>query len=179
MFMSKIRLMALALCGSTMLAAAAPSNAVVYLLSYHDATNSVIANLTVTLPSDGAAATAISGTRNGLAVTGLSSYASADQTVTVNDPHVTFGGLSFTTTAGIAYNFYYASGGVFGSGGYGEINGLDTPGGSGVGAFPLEVTLRVVDGVPEAASWAMMIAGFGLVGAQLRRRPSLRIAYSA
>ncbi len=33
-------------------------------------------------------------------------------------------------------------------------------------------------GVPEPASWALMIAGFGLVGGAMRRRQSVRIAYA-
>jgi PEP-CTERM motif len=32
--------------------------------------------------------------------------------------------------------------------------------------------------VPEPASWALMIAGFGLVGAAARRRQSVRVAYA-
>ncbi|ODT86541.1 PEPxxWA-CTERM sorting domain-containing protein [Phenylobacterium sp. SCN 70-31] len=37
----------------------------------------------------------------------------------------------------------------------------------------LEITSRVVGaGVPEPATWALMIAGFGLAGASLRRRVS-------
>ena len=37
---------------------------------------------------------------------------------------------------------------------------------------------RAVDGVPEPATWAMMIAGFGLIGAMLRagRRSGVRVA---
>ena len=31
-------------------------------------------------------------------------------------------------------------------------------------------------GVPEPASWALMIAGFGLAGAQLRRRRTAAVA---
>lgn len=36
--------------------------------------------------------------------------------------------------------------------------------------FPIEVTRIADGGVPEPASWMMMIGGFGLVGASLRRR---------
>lgn len=32
--------------------------------------------------------------------------------------------------------------------------------------------------VPEPASWAMMIAGFGLAGAALRRRPKVRVSFA-
>lgn len=33
--------------------------------------------------------------------------------------------------------------------------------------------------VPEPASWAMMLAGFGLAGAVMRRRRGMRVAYAA
>lgn len=33
--------------------------------------------------------------------------------------------------------------------------------------------------VPEPASWALMIGGFGLMGAALRRRPRVTVAYAA
>ncbi|HWW65863.1 MAG TPA: PEPxxWA-CTERM sorting domain-containing protein [Sphingomonadaceae bacterium] len=35
------------------------------------------------------------------------------------------------------------------------------------------LTLSTVGAVPEPATWAMMIAGFGLVGAAMRRRPTI------
>jgi hypothetical protein len=36
-------------------------------------------------------------------------------------------------------------------------------------AFEVD-NLSVANGVPEPATWAMMLIGFGLVGLQLRRR---------
>lgn len=42
--------------------------------------------------------------------------------------------------------------------------------GDGVGGIPAGLGLRVDSAVPEAATWAMMIAGFGLAGATMRRR---------
>jgi PEP-CTERM motif len=33
-------------------------------------------------------------------------------------------------------------------------------------------------GVPEPASWALMIAGFGLVGAAMRRRAAVQVTYA-
>ena len=55
---------------------------------------------------------------------------------------------------------------------YQSINTYRTQGGSAVG----EATPPTA-GVPEPATWAMMIAGFGLVGASLRRRR--RTAFTA
>ncbi len=38
------------------------------------------------------------------------------------------------------------------------------------------ITFNVTAGVPEAASWAMLIAGFGLTGAAMRRRRPVAVA---
>jgi choice-of-anchor C domain-containing protein len=43
---------------------------------------------------------------------------------------------------------------------------------SGPSGMALDNVAVVANPVPEPASWAMMIAGFGLVGAMMRRRPS-------
>lgn len=37
------------------------------------------------------------------------------------------------------------------------------------------VSIDALAGVPEPASWAMMLVGFGLVGSAVRRRPKLRV----
>ena len=42
-----------------------------------------------------------------------------------------------------------------------------------VWTFVSEVTFDGTAGIPEPATWAMMIAGFGLVGAAARRRRPL------
>lgn len=46
-------------------------------------------------------------------------------------------------------------------------------GGSSPAAFPGEPPAleTAVSGVPQPASWAMMVSGFGLIGLALRRRP--------
>ena len=40
-------------------------------------------------------------------------------------------------------------------------------------SFNGSITYSVISAVPEPASWAMMIAGFGLAGAALRRRGTI------
>jgi len=56
--------------------------------------------------------------------------------------------------------------------------------GSGKGSFGGSIAFQPVDdsgnpqpAVPEPASWAMMITGFGLVGGAMRRRSSVRMSY--
>ena len=52
-----------------------------------------------------------------------------------------------------------------------KIVGLDNFGGSpGFDVDFIQVLPGAITGVPEPASWAMLIAGFGLVGASARRR---------
>lgn len=55
---------------------------------------------------------------------------------------------------------------------YTDANGSPFTGGGNVNVGLIEVIDNIVYGavVPEPASWAMMIGGFGLVGASLRRR---------
>jgi hypothetical protein len=45
--------------------------------------------------------------------------------------------------------------------------------GDGVGGVPAGLGLRLDSSVPEPASWAMLIVGFGLVGATMRRRAAV------
>jgi hypothetical protein len=93
-------------------------------------------------------------------ITGLSSYAGADNNLYITGAWVTFGGLSFSTTSLGDFNFYNS-----GSGYYGllssdrDINGYP----DGV------VATAHVAPVPEPATWAMMLVGFGVVGAAMRR----------
>ena len=75
-------------------------------------------------------------------------------------PHVSNPGILFTT-AGNSWNIY-RNGGVDNLTGHDGVNYI--PDINGVnGSF-------AVQAVPEPASWAMMIAGFGLAGAAMRRR---------
>ncbi len=45
--------------------------------------------------------------------------------------------------------------------------------GDGLGGIPAGLGVRLDSAVPEPATWAMMIAGFGLVGAAVRRRVAI------
>jgi hypothetical protein len=44
--------------------------------------------------------------------------------------------------------------------------------------FPTQAALTLGNSIPEPASWALMIAGFGLTGAAIRRRAKVRVAFS-
>lgn len=50
---------------------------------------------------------------------------------------------------------------------------------SGTLTFQYETADVVNPAIPEPASWAMMISGFGLVGGAMRRRNSVKVAYAA
>lgn len=52
--------------------------------------------------------------------------------------------------------------------------------GGGFDGFGLQTgfTFTTGNAVPEPATWAMMIAGFGLVGGAMRRRQSVRVTYA-
>jgi hypothetical protein len=96
------------------------------------------------------------------AITGLSSYAAADQELFTLLPYVDLAGISFSTMGLGDFN-------IFSNGGNFELSStIDSVGYPGNGS---PVTFEVTDvapGVPEPATWAMMLMGFGLIGATLR-----------
>ena len=117
-----------------------------------------------TLDSAPSTVVGIDGLLNGNMITGLSSFASANQTLLAGAPYFTINGISFTA-GGVSYNLYdYGWPGI--------TNSVDNPGGGYAALTPLATisVTEVTAGVPEAATWAMMIFGFGLVGASARRR---------
>jgi len=121
----------------------------------------------------GGVATSISGDRNGIAVTGLSPYAAATQKITGTFPFTDFGGLSYTTLDGISYNFYVDGPSNF------EINDVLDPGGFASNDAPIS-PLAITASVPEPATWAMLLAGFGMIGFGLRsrKRPVTTLTYA-
>jgi hypothetical protein len=77
---------------------------------------------------------------------------------TVNYAHVALGFFGLTSDLGIKSIAFGPNGGQSTTGGSFGIDNLTIGSGSGVAA------------VPEPASWALMISGFGLIGGTMRRR---------
>lgn len=63
---------------------------------------------------------------------------------------------------------------------YTSISFLNSSGSDGFGFDDLSVgsVTQVMPAVPEPATWAMMIGGFGMVGGSMRRRRAVRVAYA-
>jgi hypothetical protein len=101
--------------------------------------------------------TAISGSIDGFAITGLSGYGGADQQLfSWVYPYVDYSGISFVAN-NVSYNWssYPVPKGAL-------ANSVSDPGGTGVAlALFSGVTVTVV---PEVSSWAMMLAGFASLG---------------
>lgn len=151
---------------------ASSANAAPLLLAYSGNSFSAILNLDVT----GGFATTIGGNRNGVAITGLTNFGGSDQAVSNTAPFVTSGGISYTITGGEIFHLYRVGSSYF------ETNSVDDP--TGVGANPAAILLIAADtangGVPEPATWALMLTGFGMVGFGLRRarRQAVRVTYA-
>jgi hypothetical protein len=105
------------------------------------------------------------------AITGISAYASADNHFGTASPFVSFSGVSWATATN-AFNWYLS-----GNSTQYELAFSENTGGFEDGLHPLaDIRVGAVTdhstfgAVPEPASWALMILGFGGVGATLRRR---------
>jgi hypothetical protein len=64
----------------------------------------------------------------------------------------------------------YANGNVYANSGFGNFSGFDY-------AFRTYAD-DATGAVPEPATWAMMIMGFGLVGGAMRRRQNVRVSFA-
>ena len=106
--------------------------------------------------------TGVTGTFNGSAITGLASVFGANNLYYLSGPfYVDGNGLGFSTAAGVSANLFVTNGTSYrvNTQGAGLLTGLVTANSAPVAAA-----------VPEPATWAMMLIGFGAVGYGMRRR---------
>jgi hypothetical protein len=130
----------------------------------------------------------VSGTVGGDTITGLMAlegpalcpcfpegYAAGDGWFSVSNtlylgggPLFDHGGVGFQS-ASTWYNLWYADEGMY------ELDSLPVHPATDDEGYPLGLAGAVggVAGVPEPASWAMFIGGFGLIGAGMRRRQAI------
>jgi hypothetical protein len=124
-----------------------------------------------------AAIDSLSGTFNGDAISLLSPGSFPGWTSPLNDnlftdaaPYFDLGGLSFSA-GGFSYNIYST----------GSLDLTCTDNGGHICGVGTQVSVRAAQGaVPEPATWAMMLLGFGGVGFAMRRaRPKAALAQLA
>ena len=91
-----------------------------------------------------------------------------------------FAGSSYTFNLGAIASNYPQTNAMFsataGNGGSFRLQFGTNGVGDNVGPILDNVSVGISSAVPEPATWAMMIAGFGLVGSAMRRRQTLQFA---
>ncbi|WP_425228622.1 PEPxxWA-CTERM sorting domain-containing protein [Sphingomonas sp.] len=169
--------------------AAAPAAAQNYAFSY-SFNGTQIANGTIFTNGPGFAAGSlnvvnVTGFRNGMAITGFQDFFDVDEGDQLLFPNRS---AAYVSSAGLTYQigaFSYnitsptAESGGGPSGLYTEYRYLTSdPFGlqSSQTVSRFTLTPLTVGAVPEPGAWAMMIVGFGVIGAGLRRRAKVRTA---
>ncbi|MFY9970143.1 MAG: hypothetical protein WAK41_12140 [Roseiarcus sp.] len=129
--------------------------------------------------------TSISGTRNGVAITGPTAYAGEDNRVYISAPYVDYPGLAYTIADGTAFNVFYdpstSDSYACGAIGYCEI-GPGVVGTSGLGPprDPVsQISTFTLVAVPELSTWAMMGLGFAGLGFAAYRKTQRGVASAA
>lgn len=157
---------ALGLAGLT----AQPAAAGVIDYTYVNGSVTATLDLTVSLSSgDEYNVTAIGGTWDGAAITGIAPVGTCcfppnnDNLFFPNGDESVVGGFGDLTLGGIAFTTATDTINLFGIGGVGYAYIVNEDGREVTGG-------TLTAGVPEPASWALMLAGFGGLGAMLRRR---------
>jgi hypothetical protein len=142
---------------------ATPAAATDYIVSFNSGAGTFTGTFTTSVDPDPAfdLVTAITGTLGGNNATLLApdAFAGNDNLFSPTNPFFSAGGVSFTA-GGTNYN-------IFGSGAPILCTGAPTCVGTTVSNFSVQAATA---GVPEPATWAMMLLGFGAIGLGLRLR---------
>jgi PEP-CTERM motif-containing protein len=163
-FASAVTLIALALTGPAQCQAVPASvgaRAPAGIYNFDVGNGSVFVDGMITTDSNGHA-TDISGLVNGTdPITGLSTYAAADNDLYSTGAWVTFQGVSFSTATLGDFNFYNS-----GLGYYGLLSSI-----TAINGYPDGVSFAAnVAPVPEPVTWVMMLLGFAAAGMAMRRQ---------
>lgn len=159
------------------LAGAAPASAAQYIFNFTAAGQNGSGTLTTsdaTFASRGYAAqtiTGITGTYNGSNITGLiAGLFGSDNLYYVTGPSFLDGsGLGFGTVAQNQVNLFYQD-----SAPSYRVNTLNP-----FGSVFVSASSSAVAAVPEPATWALMLVGFGGIGFAMRRKQTPRLAQLA
>jgi hypothetical protein len=160
----KHKMLVLSALMSAALVTTSPANADIWDFSYSGAGISGSGEFITGAVGSPYTVTGVTGTANGLGITGLSGYAGADNKLfsPASPGYVDFAGISFSTASGPDWNLFY-NGGNF------ALRSDVDPIGYASNGQPLDI-LTVTAAVPEPETYAMMLAGLGLLGFVARRR---------
>jgi hypothetical protein len=171
--MLKMNFKALAVAAVAAIAAVAPANAATFLLTYTATSGAPLpttASLTITTSNHHNAAggfdiLSASGTVNGVAISGLAPLNPAgfntDNVYFAADPILTSSGLGWTTAIGTG-NLWGNSPGSY------SLYEFD-----GNSYYIATTGTLSTNAVPEPATWALLMIGFGMVGVAARRRKAI------
>jgi hypothetical protein len=154
---------ALAAGGVMALAMAGGAQAAVFDFTFANGTDSGSGVFTATGTGPTYTVTGVSGMVDGNAITGISSYALADELLSFppGEP-ADIGGIAFSTATD-QYNIYAYTGGPWLIKFSVDPVGTDANNGAPLNSF-------TVTPVPEPMSWALMLVGFAGLGAAMRGR---------
>jgi len=172
-----LKLLGLAVASAFLVAAPASAADYLFTVTGVSTASGTLITQDTTNSNGGSLITGITGTYNGQAIQGLSptgSFGSNDNMLFVGqNPLLDINGFTFFGDFGVR-NIYFAGGG-FGEGGE---NLLGSYRDFQIGDVNFSIA-PVTGAVPEPATWALMLLGFGGIGLAMRRRQSATPALQA